>query len=35
MKDFDAEVERVWEVYSKAWERNWGFVPMSKRGILR
>ena len=30
MKNFGAEVERVWEVYSNAWSRNWGFVPMSK-----
>jgi len=33
MKDFDAEVARVWEVYGAAtgaWARNWGFVPMSK-----
>ncbi len=30
MKDFEDEVERVWEVYDAAWERNWGFVPMSK-----
>ena len=30
MKDFDADVERVWEVYSTAWSRNWGFVPMSR-----
>jgi GNAT superfamily N-acetyltransferase len=30
MKDFDADVERVWEVYSRAWGRNWGFVPMSR-----
>jgi GNAT superfamily N-acetyltransferase len=30
MKDFDAEVARVWEVYSKAWSRNWGFIPMSR-----
>lgn len=30
MKNFAAEVERVWEVYSNAWSRNWGFVPMSK-----
>jgi GNAT superfamily N-acetyltransferase len=30
MKDFEAEVERVWEVYSRAWSRNWGFVPMSR-----
>jgi len=30
MKDFDAEVGRVWELYGKAWSRNWGFVPMSR-----
>jgi GNAT superfamily N-acetyltransferase len=30
MKDFQAEVERVWEVYNKAWTRNWGFIPMSR-----
>ena len=21
---------RVWEVYSAAWKRNWGFVPMTR-----
>jgi GNAT superfamily N-acetyltransferase len=30
MKNFDADVERVWNIYNSAWERNWGFVPMSK-----
>ncbi|HUO51016.1 MAG TPA: hypothetical protein VMT93_00730 [Gemmatimonadaceae bacterium] len=30
VKDFDAEVQRVWEVYNAAWEKNWGFVPMTK-----
>ena len=30
MKDFDAEVARVWDVYCKAWIRNWGFIPMSR-----
>lgn len=30
MKDFAGEVERVWSVYSAAWARNWGFVPMSR-----
>ena len=30
MKNFDADVERVWEIYNSAWERNWGFVPMSR-----
>jgi GNAT superfamily N-acetyltransferase len=35
MKDFDAEVGRVWEVYGKAWARNWGFVPMSKEEFFQ
>jgi hypothetical protein len=30
MKDFEAEVGRVWEVYGAAWARNWGFIPMSR-----
>ena len=30
MKNFDAEVEKVWDIYNSAWERNWGFIPMSK-----
>ena len=30
MKDFDGEVDRIWEVYNAAWERNWGFVPMTR-----
>ncbi len=29
MKDWDNEVERVREIYNSAWERNWGFVPMT------
>lgn len=29
MKDFDNEVERFRQVYNQAWERNWGFVPMT------
>jgi len=30
MKDFDNDVERVWQVYNSAWETNWGFIPMSR-----
>ena len=29
LKDFDGDVQRCWEVYNSAWERNWGFVPVS------
>jgi GNAT superfamily N-acetyltransferase len=30
VKNFNADVMRVWEVYNSAWSRNWGFVPMSR-----
>jgi hypothetical protein len=30
MKDFDNEVIRINQVYNKAWENNWGFVPMDE-----
>ena len=33
MAEFTAEVERVKELYNRAWERNWGFVPMTDREI--
>lgn len=29
MKNFEADVRQVWEVYNSAWDRNWGFVPMT------
>jgi GNAT superfamily N-acetyltransferase len=30
MKDFRNEVARIWDVYNAAWEKNWGFVPMTR-----
>lgn len=33
MKDFQGEVERIKELYNSAWEKNWGFVPMTEREI--
>ncbi|MBS1854681.1 MAG: N-acetyltransferase [Acidobacteria bacterium] len=35
MKDFEADVARVWEVYDAAWARNWGFVPMSREEFFQ
>ncbi len=32
-KDLQAEVGRFLEVYNAAWERNWGFVPLSDREV--
>jgi GNAT superfamily N-acetyltransferase len=33
MRDFQGEVERIKELYNTAWERNWGFVPMTEHEI--
>ncbi|MFA5859668.1 MAG: hypothetical protein WC955_11470 [Elusimicrobiota bacterium] len=30
LTDFDAEVERVVQIYNNAWEKNWGFVPWTR-----
>ena len=31
---FDEEVAGLWAVYNDAWERNWGFVPMTEPEFL-
>jgi hypothetical protein len=31
---FDTEVAALWDIYNSAWERNWGFVPMSEGEFL-
>lgn len=31
---FWEEVDICWEIYNAAWERNWGFVPMSRDEFL-
>lgn len=33
MKRFDEDVERIKQVYNAAWEKNWGFVPMTDAEI--
>ncbi|HET9252836.1 MAG TPA: N-acetyltransferase [Candidatus Eisenbacteria bacterium] len=33
MRRFREELERVKELYNNAWEKNWGFVPMTEREI--
>ena len=33
MKRFSAEVELIKALYNAAWERNWGFVPLTDREI--
>ena len=34
LKAFTREAELCWSIYNAAWERNWGFVPMSKESFL-
>ena len=29
-RHFDREVAACWDIYNDAWERNWGFVPMTR-----
>ncbi len=33
VKNFQQEVERIKELYNSAWEKNWGFVPMTEHEI--
>ncbi|MFO0727240.1 MAG: N-acetyltransferase [Myxococcota bacterium] len=30
IKDFDREVKTMFDLYNKAWQKNWGFVPVSE-----
>ena len=30
LKNFKSEVDKLHDVYNAAWEKNWGFVPMTK-----
>ncbi len=32
-RDLEGEVRRFLEVYNSAWEKNWGFVPLTEREI--
>jgi len=33
MKRFDEDLQRVKDIYNSAWEKNWGFVPMTEHEI--
>jgi GNAT superfamily N-acetyltransferase len=35
MNNWAAEIERVKYIYNQAWQKNWGFVPMTDREIER
>ena len=30
-KNWDEEVLTMWKIYNSAWEKNWGFIPMTKK----
>lgn len=30
LSQFNRELEICWDIYNAAWEKNWGFIPMSK-----
>ncbi len=32
-RDLEAEVKRFMEVYNEAWDRNWGFVPVTEEEV--
>jgi hypothetical protein len=32
-RDFEAELGRFLEVYNAAWQRNWGFVPLTEKEV--
>ena len=34
LKRFDQECVILWDLYQRIWERNWGFVPMTKGEFL-
>src|ERR1043166_2904480 len=30
LRNFEAEIERAFALYNSAWEKNWGFIPMTE-----
>jgi GNAT superfamily N-acetyltransferase len=34
VKNFQSEVEKCFEIYNSAWEKNWGFFPMTKEEFM-
>lgn len=33
MNAFDDDVDLIWDIYNSAWEKNWGFVPMTREEL--
>lgn len=34
LAQFQRELELCWDIYNSAWEKNWGFIPMSKEEFV-
>ncbi len=34
LRDFHGELRRLMEIYNEAWERNWGFVPLTEKEFM-
>lgn len=34
LSQFQRELEICWDIYNAAWEKNWGFIPMSKEEFI-
>lgn len=34
VKNFQADVEKCFDIYNSAWEKNWGFFPMTKEEFM-
>ena len=34
MSKFESELQAVWDIYNSAWQRNWGFVPLTREEFL-
>jgi GNAT superfamily N-acetyltransferase len=34
IRQFDREVDVLWDIYNSAWEKNWGFVPMTRDELV-
>ncbi len=34
LRDFVNEMDRCWQIYNGAWEKNWGFVPMTREEFV-
>lgn len=34
LKEFDKDIQAIMDIYNKAWEKNWGFVPLTEEEVV-